>query len=129
VPAGLNACMRVWRMENDPLDDDQVGGAMVSGTIVYDDVPCRLTPVAASQLLLQQGLEVQRTMNVLTRPASMVIYERDVIEIVRPTYHPNYGQRFRVLDVERTAVHPADRRGYMTLVVDRYDRTRQNLLV
>lgn len=122
MPAGLNALMRVWRVAN--VADDDVGGAILSGTIVYQCVHCRLTPYSASQLLLQQGLETKRTFGIVTWPPTMVIYERDVVEIIGPTYHPYYGQRFRVLDVERTAIHPADQRGYMTLVVDEYERTR-----
>lgn len=122
MTAGLNACMRVWRITN-PTDDN-VGGAMLSGTIAYDSIRCRPTPFAPSQLLVQQGIETHRVFGIITRPPNMVIYERDVIEITGPSYHPNFGDRFRVVQVQRTAIHPADRRGYMTLLCDRYDRSR-----
>ncbi len=128
MTAGLDAYMRVWREENTQPDDD-VGGAMLTGTVVYECVQCRLTPFAVSQLLLQQGLETKRTMSIITRPPAMVIYERDVVEITAPAFHPNYGQRFRVLDVQRTGIHPADRRGYLRLVAERWDRTRQETQV
>jgi hypothetical protein len=122
MPAGLNAQMRVWRMAN--VADDDVGGALISGSVAYDCVACRFTPLRASQLLLEQGLETERLGTIITRPDIMLIYERDVIEITAPTFHANYGQRFRILDAERTGMHAADRRGFMYLTVSRYDRAR-----
>lgn len=122
MTVGLTAQMRVWRMTN--VADDDVGGALMSGTATYECVPCRFTPLRASQMLLEQGLETERLGTIITRPDTILIYERDVIEISAPTFHPNYGQRFRVLDVERTGMHPADRRGFLHLTVSRYDRTR-----
>lgn len=122
MPAGLTAQMRIWRMTN--VADDDVGGALISGTAAYDCVACRFTPLRASQMLLEQGLETERLGTIITRPDTILIYERDVIEITAPTFHPNYGQRFRVLDVERTGLHAADRRGFLHLTVSRFDRAR-----
>lgn len=122
MPAGLNAQMRVWRMVN--IADDDVGGALMTGTPIYDCVACRLAPSRASQLLLEQGLETERLASIITRPDTMLIYERDLVEITGPTFHPQYGQRWRVIDLERTGMHSADRRGFIHMTVSRYDRAR-----
>jgi hypothetical protein len=127
MPAGMNAQMRIWRMVN--VADDDVGGALMSGTVVYDCVYCRLTPLRATQFLLEQGLETERMATIITRPDTMLIYERDLVEIVGPPYHPQYAQRWRVVDVERTGMHPADRRGFLHLTVSRYDRARAEVHV
>jgi hypothetical protein len=123
MPLGLNAKMRVWRMDNSPVDDD-VGGAVVTGSVVYDCLACRLTPQRASLMLLQQGLETERMALVFTHPSTLLIYERDEIEMVGPSNSPYYGMRWRVIDVERWGLHPSDPRASITLTVRRIDRSR-----
>ena len=44
-------------------DDDIVGGATVTGTVVYADIPLRLEEQPVQQLLLQQGLETEKILN------------------------------------------------------------------
>jgi len=86
MTAGLDIKGKVWRFST-PSDDD-VGGALVSGTVVYDNLACRLIPQPPSSLLLEQGLEVEGLYLLETRPPSLDIRERDEFEITYPFYHP-----------------------------------------
>lgn len=117
MPAGLNLKSRIWRIDWD--DDDVVGGAMVTGSCVYTDVYTRMEPIPPSQLLLQQGLETEKTFRALVAPSSLIIYERDELEVTSPANHEYYGNRFRILAVSKTSVHPTNRRGYINLTLSR----------
>jgi hypothetical protein len=117
MTAGLNLLGRVWRI-NTPTDDD-VGGAVVSGTVAYSNVACRFMPKSASSLLLEQGLEVEGLYLVEARPPSMDIRENDEFEITFPSYHPEYGKRFGIIGMTRTSMHPADSRGFINLTLKR----------
>lgn len=117
--AGLNIHFRVWRI--DYGTDDAVGGAMVTGSISYEHLIGRLQANPPSQLLLQQGLETVRTFNLMVRPGTLDIDERDEVEVVYPTPddHPYYHKRFRVRGVQDTNFHPRDERGYLLLSLTR----------
>ena len=54
MTAGLDSRANIWRMTT--LDDDEVGGAVVSGTVLHQNVHTRMNPQPREQLLLQQGL-------------------------------------------------------------------------
>jgi hypothetical protein len=109
MPAGFNIKVRVWDMKNNP--DDRVGGAVITGSILYDQLDARLHPDPPNDLLLQQGIEVEYIWNIYLRPATLVLEERDEIEVVHPSNHPEYGKRFRVKGIQRTGYHPDDSRG------------------
>jgi hypothetical protein len=115
MSAGQNIKIKNWRITNQP--DNSVGGSVVTGTVTgyYD---ARLTAVPPSQLLLQQGLEVERTFNVTVTPVGD-IRERDEIEVIAPTDHNYYGARFRVRGVTFSDFNPRDPRAYMLLSVSR----------
>jgi hypothetical protein len=117
MTAGLNIKGRIWRVST-PTDDD-VGGAMVSGTVVYDNLACRLIPQRPNSLLLEQGLEVDGLYLMEIRPPSLDIREQDHFELTFPSYHPEYGHHFRIIGVQRTSMHPADSRGFINLTMKR----------
>lgn len=110
--AGLNLEVRVWKIAFQP--DDDVGGAVTSGSVYYPNFPARLQAVPPNQILLQQGLETQRVFIMVCRP-TFLIYERDEIEITKPETHQYFGERFRVAGVTISNFHPADARGYLIL--------------
>lgn len=124
MPQGYDVYCRIWRMENNPVADDVVGGAIVTGSVAYETVRMRFEPQRANLLLLEQGLETTRLISIMLWPASLVIYERDELEVTRPAYHPNFGQRFRITTVNRMSIHPADPRGFIHIFCERMDRTR-----
>lgn len=117
MTAGMNVRGRIWRITT-PTDDD-VGGAVVTGTVIYNNVWGRLGAQRASSLLLEQGIEVSGVWMLLVRPAVMMIRERDEYEVTFPTNHLEYGNRFRIVGVRATSMHPSDSRGFLELTMTR----------
>ena len=118
--AGLNIRVNVWRITT-PIDD-HVGGALITGTVIYHDVQARMEEVPAQMLLVQQGLETLSTFRMTLVPGTLTIYERDEVEVVQPRDHYYYGQRFRVKNVSHSSFNPRDPRNYLMLVLNRSDR-------
>jgi hypothetical protein len=113
--AGLNIQIRHWRITYS--DDNEVGGAVVTGSVV-GIYQARMSSNPPSQLLLQQGLETERVFNV-TRNGTIDFQERDEIEVYRPTDHPYYGDFFRIRGVRYSDFNRRDPRAYMMLTVSR----------
>lgn len=124
MTAGYNLKFRVWRMAF--ANDDVIGGAIASGTVAYSNIEGRIQAVEPDQVFLQQGLETLRTFKAVVRPASMAIYERDEIEVIKPPSHPLYGRRLRVQGVTLGNFHPQDDRGYLILNLTRSERAHGN---
>ena len=118
--AGYNLRVKVWRISNDP--DDDVGGSMITGSLVYSNIQAFMQEAPVQMLLAQQGLETLSVFNVTLIPGTLTIYERDEIEIVQPRDHYYYGQRFRVMSRRHSSHNPRDPRNYIMLVVTRSDR-------
>lgn len=120
MPAGMNTRVRIWRMSN--IDDDTVGGARVSGTVAYDYVRARIEGNPEEQILLQQGLEAPRTFNALIVPGNLDVRERDELEIVRPTDHIYYGERFRIVGIQFSSMDGSNPNNYTRLAMTRSER-------
>lgn len=118
--AGYNIRVNIWRMSNDP--DDHVGGSMITGSVVYQDVQAFMQEQEVEQLIVQQGLETVSVFNVNIIPGTLIIHERDEIEITQPKDHYYYGQRFRIMSFRRSSHNPRDPRNYILLLVTRSDR-------
>jgi len=114
--AGNNIKVRIFRINYS--DDNTVGGAVVTGTAI-GDYPARLQANPEEQLLLQQGLETERTFKLNLVPGYLDIRERDELEIIQPTDHVYYGQRFRVRGVTYSSMNKRDPRNYMSLTLTR----------
>lgn len=101
MPAGLNTRGRVWRLYT-PQDDDQ-GGAVPSGTILYDNIWSRLSPLEPTLALLEQGLETPTIYNGLlgAPPFSVTgafqVLPNDQYEITWPPISPYLNQKFLIL--------------------------------
>jgi hypothetical protein len=111
--AGDNVRFRIWAYSFP--SDDSVGGAQPSGTVLYDQVQGRFQANRESQLLLQQGLETVRTFSARLIPGTLVIHERDELEVVEPFDHPYHGQMFRVVSMRYSDFNPRDPRNYILL--------------
>ena len=121
MTAGLNLKSSIWRIDYEA--DNSVGGAVTTGTVVYENVFTRLQANMEEQLLLQQGLETQRTFRVVVVPGTMDIRERDELEVTQPTDHIYYNKRFRIIGVTYSNFTPRDPRNYLMLTLDRSVRT------
>ena len=111
--SGLNRRCKIWRI--DWATDDSVGGAVVTGTVTYWNVPLRMQETSPEQLLLQQGLETQKTFTGIVIPGTMTIYERDELEITSPRDDIYYGKRFRIVSIRHSDLNPRDPRNYIML--------------
>ncbi|KKM93616.1 hypothetical protein LCGC14_1206470 [marine sediment metagenome] len=108
-------------------DDDEVGGAQTTGTLTIRQIPASIEYLKPSQLLLEQGGEIRRLARVLVQPGTLVIYERDELEIVGPPGHEDIGNKFRVESVSRTGYSPNDSRGrHLLLTCERIERSRDD---
>lgn len=123
MTAGNNMRVDVWRITMPT--DDVVGGAITTGTIVYSGVQAFMQETPQQMILVQQGLETLSVFNVTIVPGTLMIRERDEIEIVQPVDHYYYGQRFRVMSSRHSSNNPRDPRHYILLTVTRSDRMHQ----
>jgi hypothetical protein len=120
MTAGLDRRCTIWRILEAP--DDLVGGAMTTGSAVYTNVAIRIDEKPVEQILLQQGLEITKTFDAIVIPATMVIKERDEVEITYPVDDAMYGERFRIINVSRSpwvTRHPSS---YITFMLVRSER-------
>lgn len=117
----LNLRVNVWRMNTS--GDDEVGGASITGTVVYT-MPGAIAARRPTQASLEQGLEVEAIYDATVKLCGVTIYERDELQVDCPPSHPLYGLRFRVLGVQ-----PAKRRQgaeqHLTLSRIRQSRRQQ----
>lgn len=111
--------------------DDDVGGAVETGTYLARGVAGHMNTKGPSQMSLEQGLEIPALADIMLRPrpGSIVILERDQLEIVGPPGHPNLNEFWRVESVDTPPMHPANRKSFFKLVASRVDRTRTEVLM
>lgn len=95
--------------------DDYVGGATVTGSVVYENVLTRFESQPEDQIFVAQGLETLRTYRATIVPGTLTIKERDELEITHPQDHPYYGCRFRITSMQYSSHNPRDPRNYILL--------------
>lgn len=96
--AGLNLRATIWQMNHDI--DDEIGGAMITGTMAYQDILMRLTARRPSPVSLEAGLEVDRFFDMVLVGHGLTIHERDEVQVTWPVDHPYYNERFRVIAIQ-----------------------------
>lgn len=121
---GLNCRFSIWRIA-EVLGDDEVGGAIITGTPLYTNIHGRLESVKPTQLLLEQGMEFERLWDVMIRPYSLNVRERDELELTSPTSHKFYGDRFRIVQMDFAGMHPKDGRAFLQMRARHIDFARR----
>lgn len=111
--AGSNCRINIWSISEDT--DNVVGGAMTTGTVLYQNIPARFQSDQEDILLLQQGLETNKTFTFTLTPGYLVVHERDELEICQPSDHAYYGDRFRAVSVRHSDFNRRDPRNYMII--------------
>jgi len=111
--AGNNSQCQIWRMDN--ADDDEVGGSIITGSVIYNYVNIRFQSQPTEQIFLQQGLETPRVYTAIIVPGYLDIRERDLVEITDPKDHIYYGEKFRVIGVRYSSHNRRDPRNYIML--------------
>ena len=117
MTAGLNNRFRIWRLTEE--SDDYVGGASLSGTVVYSNIMGRMQAQVVDQVFLAQGMETDRQFNAIVIPGTLDVRERDEVELTHPKDHWEFGKRFRVLAVSHSDHNPRDPRNYLRLQLTR----------
>jgi hypothetical protein len=125
MPAGLNLTVRIWRFSF-PADDD-VGGSVPSGTILYDAVLARKITRMPDMVFMEQGLETERISQYMLWPATLVVKERDEIQITSPSNHLDYNKKFKVVGVSDVGFSPSDHRGYLIVSTSRSEVAHRNV--
>ena len=126
---GLNVRFDIIRLS---YFDDDVGGAVESGTTVASTIPGRIDLIQPSQQSLEVGLEVPIMADIFLRPrpGTLTIFENDQVLLVWPADHPNYNQRFRVEgEVRSSSMHPKNRNQFLRVRGTRVERTRTEALM
>jgi hypothetical protein len=118
--AGLNLKVTVHRLSQST--DDASGGAMFTGTVQYQDIAARLAARMPSQQALEQGLEVDRLIDMSIVGRGLTVNERDEVEVTWPIDHPYFGERFRVVGLQVDGRRPAH--GHREFTLSRIERGR-----
>lgn len=101
---GLN--IEVTFIRNTYVSDDNVGGAIITGSVVYSGIAARLSARRPSQVSLDSGLEVERTFDMIVNGQSLTLFERDEVQVTSPLNSPYYGEEFRILGLQHDSRRP-----------------------
>ena len=115
--AGFNVAGRIWAISESV--DDASGGAVITGTVVHANVPARIQQQPEEQLLLQQGLEINKSFTALIAPVTLDVDERYEFEVTNPPNYYLYGKRLRIINVRQADFVPGDQRNYIMLTMTR----------
>lgn len=126
MPAGMNRVCKIIRFSY-PVDD-VVGGAVPSGTVLYENVNVHIKAEKPTQALLEQGLDTPTIFSALMFAGNLDIQFNDQIEIAFPTTDWFFGKRFRVIGIQRSSNHPAQDRNQIRLVLKRWGESHNNIL-
>lgn len=126
--AGQNSQARIWRFVNIVNSDDSVGGSVPSGTILKENVLCRIEQMKATQVLLEQGLDLpEMFQGLLTYSGEPLdIRNNDQLEIYAPPISPFYNKRFRILGYRHSS--HMDGRRFVEVTMRRHDVGRTEVL-
>jgi hypothetical protein len=111
--AGQNIRSSIFRMVEGI--DDYVGGAVITGTVVYENVLTRFESEPEDQIFVAQGLETLRTYRATIVPGTLQVKERDELQITEPFDHPYHRDRFRITSMQYSSHNPRDPRSYILL--------------
>lgn len=130
MTAGLNLKGRIWRLTANTRDDS-VGGAVPSGTILYDSIFARIYAEKPTLALLEQGLETptifrgQLSYPVLTT-GTFDIQHNDQYEVTWPPISPYYNKKFLIIGIQSPSFE--DTRHYIQVSLRRLVTANSNNL-
>jgi hypothetical protein len=124
MPGGLNRVCELITFTYP--SDDSVGGAVPSGTVLYPRLSARIEANMPTMALLEQGLEVPTTYQVLLFPGNITVKHNDQIHFVAPVNDWFYGKKFRVIGLTRSSIHPANDRNLLKVIVKRWEDGHSN---
>lgn len=120
---GFNVKFKIVRINY--AADDEIGGAITTGTTVLENLDGRIEATLArgwgDMVLLANnpGLQTERLFTVTMQPGNQDIRERDYFVITEPVDHQYYNDDMRIIKVNYSNFIPSDPRDYMILTVAR----------
>lgn len=122
--AGINMSGRLWRYHNPASSDDDVGGSIPSGTILKENVFCRIEQLKSTQVLLEQGLEIPEMFQAILYYSGdpLDIRHNDQLEIYNPPISPFYNKRFRIVGYRHSS--HTDVRRFVEVTMRRHEMGR-----
>jgi len=125
MSAGLYLTGRIWRFTSNN-NDDSVGGANPSGTIVYNNVYARIEAEQPTLALLEQGLETPTIFTGILSPGNIILHHNDQLEITSPALSPYINERFRIIGVQPSSM--IDARSFIVVTLRRLVEAHTNAL-
>ena len=124
MPAGLNLIGNIWRFSD--VTDDEVGGAVPTGTILYSNVYGRISAKKPTQALLEQGLETPEIFTAVLLPGNIKIQPNDQYEVTSPPISSYYQKRFVIIGIQFSSM--TDPRQYLLVTMRRFEIAHRNVL-
>ena len=124
--AGLNVQGRLWRYYT--TTDDEVGGIVPTGTVLKELMFGRIEQQQATQVLLEQGLELPEIFKgyLYYTGDPIDIAPNDQLEIYHPPVSPWYNKRFRILGFRHSS--HSDVRRFVEVTMRRHEISRTEVL-
>jgi hypothetical protein len=124
MTAGLLHTGKIWRFSY--LQDDSQGGAVPSGTVIYNPVFARIFTEKPTLALLEQGLETPAMYSAIIEPGDIAIQNNDQYEETGPNISPYLGWRFVIVSDPQPSM--LDSRRYWKVVMRRFQIAHTNNL-
>ena len=99
------------------VDDDQ-GGALPSGTVIYRPVFARIFTEKPELALLSQGLITPELFSAVLQPGNLDLRHNDQFQVDAPNESPWLGLKFVIISIQTPSI--MDGRRYMRLVMRRF---------
>lgn len=124
MPAGLNQVCSLIRFSYP--QDDTAGGAVPSGTVVYQNLDIRMEATEPTLVLLEQGFQTPTLYKALVHEGNITIEHNDQIHITAPVMGFFYNKKFRVIGIQRSSNHPYQDRNQVKLTLRRWEESHSN---
>ena len=124
MTAGFQSKGVIWRFSY-PVDDEQ-GGSVPSGTIIYQNVQARIFTEKPTLALLEQGLETPEMFSAILAPGNMVLEHNDQYQELAPNISPYLNHKFVIISIQRPS--QLDQRQYLRVVMRRFETAHINNL-
>lgn len=112
---GMECRLNIYSMYAD--SDDDIGGAILTGTTTGEWVRSRIEDVPSDMLPLVQGIITDQGYYATVWPLTTIVENNYVVEVVYPPSHLLFGKRLRVKQVTRTSSNKS--RAHIELLLDR----------
>ena len=99
-------------------DDDQ-GGALPSGTVLYSPVFARIFTEKPTLALLEQGLLTDELFSAILEPGNLDLNHNDQFQVDAPNMSPYLNKKFVIISIQTPSM--LDGRRYIRVVMRRFE--------